>query len=61
MHKYVQMTIFIPATFLQRGVIFVCPFSLVRKIDGSEYPWGISSRCESLGALGSTFSIFQSM
>ena len=47
------MTILILIPFLQRGVVFVFPFSMVCKIDEVEHPCVISSHGKFLGVLSS--------
>ena len=49
------MTILILIPFLQRGVVFVFPFSMVCKIDEVEHPCVISSHGKFLGVLSSNF------
>ena len=61
MYNSVQMTMFLPTNFLQRGIIFVFPYYFARTTDELENPWGISSHGDFLGVLSSNVSIFQSM
>ena len=55
MHNFVQITIFLPTPFLQRGAIFVFTLSLSSTIYEVDHPWGLSSHGEFLGVLISNF------
>ena len=58
MHKYVQMTVFLPTLFLKRGVIFVFSFSVARTKYEVDHPWCLSSNGEFLGVLSYNFVTF---
>ena len=61
MHKSLQMTVLLPTPLIQRGIIFMFPFSIAITTDEVDHPWCISSYCDFLGVLRSNFAIFQSM
>ena len=60
-HNTVQMIIFLPTTFLKRGITLVFPWYLARTIDEENHPWYIYSQGDFFGSLRYNFVMFWSM